>query len=140
MFLKKQNFETAGSEAVLSRPCCRPLEFAGVLRDLFETCYHPSDIYRVTGVILLDLVYDQNIQYSLFDDPVHVQKIRDIYTAADELGQKYGKHTLHLGSSHLIEKIGKGRRGLPTAREQTQLKGETKRRHLAVPLIHIKPK
>jgi len=45
---------------------------------------------------------------------------------------------LHPGSSHLIENLGKGRRGNPTVREQTQLKGETRRRHLGLPLLHLK--
>jgi DNA polymerase-4/DNA polymerase V len=36
--------------------------------------------------------------------------------------------------------LGKGRRGKPTTREQTQLKGETRRRHLGLPLIHVKTK
>jgi len=138
VFLKRHDFETTGSEAVLSRPCCNPLEFSGSIREMFNDCYRAAYLYRATGVILCDLVSDQNIQYSLFDDPVQAQKIREIYRVADELGQRYGKHTLHLGSSHLIEKLGRGRRGNPTAREQTQLKGETRRRHLALPLLHIK--
>jgi DNA polymerase-4/DNA polymerase V len=138
IFLKKQNFETAGSEAALSRPCACPLEFSGVLRDLFHACYRPGELYRATGVILLDLIADGNIQYTLFDDPVRAEKIRDAYAVADELAQKFGKHTVHLGSTHLMEKLGKGRRGAPTVREQTQLKGETSRRHLALPLIHVK--
>jgi len=139
VFLKMQDFETTGSEAVLSRPFCRPLEFAGVVRELFNKCYRASDLYRATGVILCNLVSDQNIQYSLFENPVQAQKIKEIYHAADELGKRYGKHTLHLGSYHLIEKLGRGRRGNPTLREQTQLTGETRRRHLALPLLHIKP-
>ena len=138
VFLKKQNFDTAGSEAALSRPCACPLEFSDVVRDLFDACYRPRELYRATGVILLDLVADGNIQYTLFDNPVQAEKIKDLYDVADELGQKFGKHTVHLGSSHLIEKLGKGRRGVPTTREQTQLRGETKRRHLGLPLIHVK--
>ena len=134
-FLKKNNFDTSGSEAVLSRPC--PLEFSGIIRDLFESCYHPQVLYRATGVILLALTPDTNIQYTLFDNPVQTQKIKELYNVADELGQKFGKHTLHLGSTHLIEKIG---RGSPTVREQIILKGETRRRHLALPLIHVKTK
>jgi DNA polymerase-4/DNA polymerase V len=73
-----------------------------------------------------------------FDDPVQAERVRDVYDAADELARKFGKHTVHLGASHLIEKIGKGRRGSPTVREQTRLRGETARRHLALPLIHVK--
>ena len=138
VFLKKQNFDSAGSEAALSRPCSCPLEFSNVVRDLFDACYRPRELYRATGVILLDLIADGNIQYTLFDDPVQAGKIKDVYAVADELAQKFGKHTVHLGSTHLIEKIGKGRRGSPTAREQTQLTGETRRRHLALPLLHVK--
>jgi DNA polymerase-4/DNA polymerase V len=138
IFLKKNDFNTAGSEAKLSRPCAFPLEFTGVIHNLFDSCYCPKDIYRATGVVLLNLEPDTNIQYSLFDNPLQAEKIRDLYNVADELGRKFGKHTLHLGSSHPIDKSGKGRRGTPTVREQTQLKGETRRRHLGLPLLHIK--
>jgi len=137
VFLKKNDFDTVGSEAKLSRPCAFPLEFSDVIHDLFDSCYCSKDIYRATGVVLLNLEPDANIQYSLFDNPLHAEKIKELYNAADELGQKFGKHTLHLGSSHLIDKLGKGRRGSPTSREQTQLTGETKRRHLGLPLLHI---
>ena len=138
VFLKKQNFDSAGSEAALSRPCACPLEFSDVVRDLFDACYHPCELYRATGLILLDLVADGNLQYTLFDNSVQAEKIKDLYDVADELGQKFGKHTVHLGSSHLIEKRGKAHRGVPTNKEQTQLRGETKRRHLGLPLIHVK--
>jgi nucleotidyltransferase/DNA polymerase involved in DNA repair len=140
VYLKKNNFDYAGSEAKLSRPCACPMEFSGIIHELFANCYRPQDVYRATGVVLLDLEQDTNIQYTLFDDPVQAEKIRELYNAADELAKKFGKHTLHLGSSHLIEKLGKGRRGNPTLREQIQLKGETHRRHLGLPLLHIKTK
>jgi len=138
VFLKKNNFDTVGNETKLSRPCAFPMEFSGVIRELFDECYSPEDIYRATGVVLCDLEPDDCVQYSLFDHPLQAEKIRDIYNAADELEKKFGKHTLHLGSSHLIDKLGKGRRGAPTVREQTRLKGETRRRHLGLPLLHVK--
>jgi nucleotidyltransferase/DNA polymerase involved in DNA repair len=138
VFLKKNNFETRGSEARLTRPCACPLEFSGVIRDLFAACFRPEEIYRATGVVLLDLQPDTGTQYSLFDDPPQAEKIKELYNVADELGKKFGKHTLYLGSSHPIEKLGKGRRGAPTAREQTRLPGETRRRHLGLPLLHVK--
>jgi DNA polymerase-4/DNA polymerase V len=140
VFLKKNDFNTIGSEVKLSRPCACPLEFSSIIHELFDGCYSPQYIYRATGVVLLDLEPDTNTQYTLFDNPVQAEKIKDLYNVADELGQKFGKHTLHLGSSHLIEILGKGRRGKPTVREQTQLKGETHRRHLGLPLIHVKTK
>lgn len=138
VFLKKNNFDIQGGEAMLSHPCACPLEFSGVIRNLFNACFRPDEIYRATGVTLFDLKPDTGTQYSLFDDPPHVEKIKELYDVADELGEKFGKHTLHLGASHLIEKLGKGRRGAPTTREQTRLPGETRRRHLGLPLMHVK--
>jgi nucleotidyltransferase/DNA polymerase involved in DNA repair len=136
--LKKNNFDTAGSEAKLTRPSVYPLELSPLLQELFDQLYDEKDLYRATGIILLDLVSDTPVQYSLFEDPVKAEKIRQLYEAADALGGKYGKHTLHLGGSHPIEVFGKGRRGVPTVREQTRMYGETKRKHLGLPIIHVK--
>ena len=138
VFLKKNDFNTTGSEAKLSRPCAFPLEFSGIIHDLFDDCYCPKDLYRATGVVLLDLEPDDLVQYSLFDNPLQAEKIRGLYNVADELGLKFGKHTLLLGSSHPIDKLGRGCRGSPTVREQTRLAGETRRRHLGLPLLHVK--
>jgi len=138
VFLKKNDFSTAGAEARLSRPCAFPLEFSDMVRELFEKCHDPKEIYRATGVILCNLEPDGQVQYSLFDDPLQAEKIRSLYQVADELGRRFGKHALHLGSSHLLDVLGKGRRGEPTAREQVRLKGESKRRHLDLPILHIK--
>ncbi|MHB8910910.1 MAG: DNA polymerase Y family protein [Syntrophales bacterium] len=135
VFLKKQNFDTTGCEAKLSRPSAHPMELSNLLRALFNSLYHRHDLYRATGVVLIDLVEDTRIQYSLFEDPLKAEKIRELYEAVDTLSGKYGKHTLHLGGSHFIEVLGQGRRGAPTVREQTLLYGETRRKHLGIPLF-----
>jgi hypothetical protein len=97
--------------------------------------YKRYESYRATGIVLMDLVQDKRIQYSLFEDPLRAEKIRELYEAVDALSGKYGKHTLHLGGSHPIDVLGKGRRGASTARERTQLYGETHRKHLGLPLF-----
>jgi DNA polymerase-4/DNA polymerase V len=135
VFLKKQNFDTTGCEAKLNRPSAHPLELANLLRSLFNELYRRHDIYRATGVVLLDLVPDAPTQYSLFEDPLKAEKIRELYEAVDTLSGRYGKHTLHLGGSHFIEVLGQGRRGAPTVRERTLLYGETRRKHLGIPLF-----
>ena len=137
-FLKKNNFDTAGCEAKLTRPSVYPLELSPLLQELFDQLYEEKDIYRSTGIVLVDLVPDAPVQYSLFEDPLKAEKIRQLYEAADILSGKYGKHTLHLGGSHAIEVSGKGRRGTPTVREQTRMYGETKRKHLGLPILHVK--
>jgi DNA polymerase-4/DNA polymerase V len=78
------------------------------------------------------------VQYSLFDDAIRVEKIRTLYEAIDEISSRFGKHTLHLGGSHLIEVLGKGKRGEATARDKTRFLGETKRKHLGLPILHVK--
>ncbi len=95
-------------------------------------------LYRATGIVLLDLAADLVRQYSLFEDPVKAEKIRELYKATDEISARFGKHTLHLGASHAIETKGAGKRGEPTVREQTKFLGETKRQHLGLPILHVK--
>jgi nucleotidyltransferase/DNA polymerase involved in DNA repair len=136
-FLKKQTFDTVGREVKLSRPCAHPLDLSHLLKDLFADMFDRHDRYRATGIVLADLVRDAQTQYSLFEDPLRAEKVRDLYGAMDALSEKYGKHTVHLGASHPIEACGKGRRGQPTVREQTRLYGETRRKHLNLPLVHV---
>jgi len=137
-FLKTQNFDTEGSEMRLDRPSAYPVEIAPVLREQFEILYRQGELYRATGIVLADLVSTDVTQYSLFENPLKAEKIKDLYEAMDNLSNKYGKHTLHLGASHLLEVRGKGKRGNPTVREQTRLYGETGRRHLGLPLVHVR--
>ncbi len=137
-FLKKQNFEGAAQEIRLSRPTSHPLELADLLHAAFKVLFRENELYRATGIILLELAPDAHTQYSLFEDPVRVEKIRELYEAVDEISGRYGKHTLHLGGTQALETMGQGKRGTPTVREQTRLYGETKRRHLGLPILHIK--
>ena len=137
-FLKTQNFDTEGSEMRLDRPSAYPVEIAPVLMEQFEILYRQGELYRATGIVLADLVSTDVTQYSLFENPLKAEKIKDLYGAMDNLSNKYGKHTLHLGASHLLEVRGKGKRGNPTVREQTRLYGETGRRHLGLPLVHVR--
>jgi DNA polymerase-4/DNA polymerase V len=137
-FLKLNNFEYAGREIRLNRPSVYPMELSVELRNLFDDMYRPEGVYRATGVVLMELAPDSKIQYTLFEDTIRAERVRDVYKVMDEVSEKYGKHSLHLGASHFIEAVGKGKRGEPTVREQTQFLGETRRRHLGFPIIHIK--
>jgi nucleotidyltransferase/DNA polymerase involved in DNA repair len=136
--LKKQNFESDACEIRLTRPSSQPLELVGLLHEAFLGLFRASELYRATGVVLADLILDTQIQYSLFEDPIKAEKVKTLYTAIDEISRRYGKHTLHLGGSHAIEVEGSGKRGEPTTREKTRLLGETKRKHLSLPILHIK--
>jgi DNA polymerase-4/DNA polymerase V len=127
-FLKRNDFSYTGREIKLNRPSAYPMELSPELRHIFVDIYRSQDLYRATGIVLMELTKDANIPYTLFD----------IYRVMDEVSEKYGKHSLHLGASHLIEVFGRGKRGEPTAREKTRFPGETKRRHLSIPILHVK--
>jgi len=135
-FLKKQNFDARALEGKLNRPSSQPLELSGLLRALFDGLWEKGETYRATGVILLDLVQDLQMQYSLFEDPLRAEKIRELYGAVDRLSGKYGRHTVHLGGSHSLDLRGDGRQGAGTVREKTKLYGETAFKHLSLPILY----
>jgi DNA polymerase-4/DNA polymerase V len=137
-FLKRNDFSYTGREIKLNRPSVYPMELSPELRHIFVDIYRSQDLYRATGIVLMELTKDTNIQYTLFEDVLKAERVYDIYRVMDEVSEKYGKHSLHLGASHLIEVFGRGRRGEPTAREKTRFPGETKRRHLSIPILHVK--
>jgi DNA polymerase-4/DNA polymerase V len=114
------------------------MELSVELRKLFVDMYHSKDIYRATGIVLLELSNESNLQYGLFEDAITAEKVLDLYKVVDEVNAKFGKHNLHLGASHFIEVFGRGRRGETTAREKTSFFGETKRKHLGIPILQVK--
>lgn len=138
LYLKTDGFLYHGSEMRLNRPTAYPIEIADVIRDAFLGLYQKGVLYSATGVVLMEMSCDLPIQYSLFDDTIKAEKVQTLYAAMDEISRRFGKHTLHLGGSHAIEVLGKGKRGDPTSREKAQLPGETKRRHLGLPILRHK--
>jgi len=138
LFLKTENFSCWGGEVRLNRPSAYPLELSGPLRAAFQDLYRPGARCRATGVVLMELGPDLPVQFSLFDDALQAEKVRSLYEVVDEISRRFGKHALHLGGSHGIEAVGKGKRGVATVREDTRFFGETKRRHLGLPIWHVK--
>jgi DNA polymerase-4/DNA polymerase V len=138
LFLKTSNFLYSGCEVRLNRATAHPMDLADLTRAAFDDLYRKGILYRATGVILMEMWPDSPVQYSLFDDAIRVDKICTLYEAIDEISSRFGKHTLHLGGSHLIEILGKGKRGEATARDKTRFLGETNRKHLGLPILHVK--
>ena len=46
------------------------------------------DLYRATGVVLVDLKPDAPLQVSLFEDPLQAERSGKTYRAIDALNQK----------------------------------------------------
>lgn len=140
VFLRQQDFRDTGVEVKLARPTAYPAELFGPLRECFRDVFKPQTLYRQTGVVLAGLVPEESVQLSLFDDTARITKMARIYTAIDELSEKFGKHTVQHGAS-LQAKLHaqhEGERGDVAKRKTELFKGENKRQRLGLPVLHVK--
>ncbi len=138
--LRQQDFRSIGCEARVSRPTNSPLDLAPVLRTLFEKIYRPGVLYRASGVVLSALQSAHPAQGDLFEDPIRVEKTLALNDAIDDLGARFGKHTVFMSSGLFLgntpqTRATSGRRGGTSWRASAQLPGETSRKHLRIPLL-----
>jgi DNA polymerase IV len=166
VFLKTQDFKTVGLEAKFSRPTAFPSDMVKIVRHLFDKMFDSGRrraggvengggfcLYRATGVVLTDLIPDENVQLSLFEPAVRIDNMKKIYEAVDDLAAKFGTHAVFTGVNALAQVTpqhgrltGSGSAGSTLAprvhdrgdipvRKLNRLKGESKRKHLALPLL-----
>jgi nucleotidyltransferase/DNA polymerase involved in DNA repair len=140
LFLRQQDYRSAGAELKLSRPTAFPTELYTLLREGFRGLYRPNTPYRQTGVVLSGLIAENTIQYGLFEDTTKIERMAKIYESIDELSRKYGKHAVQHGASLPTKQQAQheGERGDVPARKADLFKGENKRQRLGLPMLHIK--
>jgi len=138
-FLRTQHFEDTAAEVKLNRPTAYPAEMFNSLRECFAKLYKPVVLYRSTGVILSGLVWENKVQYSLFDDPTGIEKTMKIYSTIDELSKRFGKHTVQHATSlpAKSQQQHEGERGDTPRRKKELVKGENARQRLGIPLLNI---
>lgn len=112
LFLRSQDFQERAVELKLSAPCAYPLLLSSFVQKGFDQIFQPGVIYRQTGVILTHLVALRNAQFSLFDDPVRLERIGRLYQAVDRLKIKLGNAALTDGLC-LEQQSGKNRLKIP---------------------------
>ncbi|MFA5954030.1 MAG: DNA polymerase IV [Patescibacteria group bacterium] len=137
VYLKHRDFATRAVEGVLSRASAYPQDLLRVADELFREIYEPHTMYRATGVVLTHLTADNRVQTSLFEPPLRLEKLERVYAAVDLLAERFGKHTVRLlGSNpaHQVPQHVLDRGDLPL-RKRTRLKGESVRKHLAIPVL-----
>lgn len=137
LFFKKQNFEKVGVELKLNRATAYPNDMLALVKDACKTLFDATALYRATGFVLADLNEETSIQGSLFEDPLELVHMQQIYDAVDAVAQKFGKHTVHLGASFVAHKTQQhaADRGELALRKKTLLKGETVRQRLSIPML-----
>ncbi len=136
-FLKTQDFNYEGAEIRLNRPSAFPNEIMGLIRPLFDGVFNPTSQYRATGVCLFKLKPQGNLQLDLFGEALRIDKFRKIFASVDAIRQKYGKHTVCLGSSYLANQSAAhlNERGDLSERVKFLLPGETRRKRLGIPMF-----
>jgi DNA polymerase-4/DNA polymerase V len=99
VFMRRQDFKDSGVEIKLSSPTAYPANLFSALREGFNYVFNSHELFRQTGVVLAGLVSEDNIQHTLFDDIVKIEKLEKIYSAVDRLSGRFGKHTVHHAAS-----------------------------------------
>lgn len=137
--LRDNEFHSTGMDIVLNYPTVSLSEASEVLSKLFEAIYSGDRKYRQTGICLTELSEARHGQQDLFLDPLHIQTMQKIAECTDQVNKEYGKHTLHLGSSHALQNFQQhlGIRGDIHPRKLDRLKGETDRRRVNIPLWNV---
>lgn len=140
IYLKNQDHRGRSVCAELTRHTDSPIEGARIVSELFNALFDPSTRYRATGVWFQKIEGTREIQNDLFDDPAEIQASRELTKVIDGANELYGKHTLHLASSDLLNKHRQhlGERGDFSGRKLSPLKGENFRQHLAIPRWDVK--
>lgn len=140
VYLRTQQFSHAAAEGDITRISSFPHDLLPHARKLFKEIYKPGTLYRATGIVLAGLQADTQVQSSLFEAPVELERLRRVYEAVDKIDERFGKHSVHLGGSHTTFTRAQytGERTRETERERFHLLGETARQHLAIPRMMIK--
>ncbi len=141
-FLKTQEYRYSGMEAALSRPSAFPQDMMETMRKIFAQIFK-NQLYRATGIVLQNLQPNANLQLSLFDPPVRLEKLTRLYQTVDNIAAKLGKHKIHLGASflanhdpaHAPSANRPNPRGDIPLRKLNRVTGETSRKHLPLPML-----
>jgi len=114
-----------------------PNDLIRVIRPVFDEIFDPAFEYRTTGICLLKLSSIGNMQLDLFGEALRIEKFSKIFESVDVIRERYGKHTVCLGTSFLANKFAAhlNERGDLSERSKTLLPGETKRKRVGLPMF-----
>lgn len=139
IYLRDHEFRSASLEARLTRPTASTMEAAPIAGELFERLFKPGRKYRQTGIYSWGLETLTEAQGDLFDDPCRIEALKRISDVTDRINGLYGKHAIHLGSTHALSSYSQhlGSRGDLAPRKTQLFKGETFRQRLGLPVWNI---
>jgi DNA polymerase-4/DNA polymerase V len=134
-FLKSQDFRYFGTEVEFNLATDTAVDIVRACKKIFPNVFDRRRDYRATGIILLDLRENNTVQMDLFSNNLLIQKISRLFGSIDDLAEKYGKHTLFLGSSFkaMVGKHHDDNRQKMAGRKSDLFKGETFRKRIGIP-------
>ena len=109
-----------------------------MIEAMFTQLYTAGQTYRSTTVVLSRLESDLQRQYDLFDDPVRMERMREVGQVVDRINSRYGKHRIFLGTGLVLGGIELNERDQPCWRKLNLLAGETRRRRIRIPRLDLK--
>lgn len=138
IMLRTQNFQHFYTEVKLSRPTNFAHELIDILHPVFENLFKKGVLYRATMIGLNELRTPET-QPDLFGASIKVEAFRRLYEGIDKVRTKYGKHTIHFGSSFTAQQFSQhlGDRGDTPERKNHLFKGETKRKRVGIPTFTV---
>ncbi len=136
-FLKSQDFHHYGLEVSMLRASSAPQDFLFEIKKNFDRVYKREVQYRATGIVLMELIDNSVVQPDLFQGMGQIEKWQKIYEGVDKIDEKFGKHSVFLGSSlqALSGRQYQGGRSDTAKRKDNILPGENKRQRLCIPML-----
>lgn len=135
-FLKTQNFNYSGLELKLAQSVSTPQEILEAIEERFDDVWRKGVEYRATGIVLMDISHATGQTNDLFGYGNRIERMRSVYGAVDRISEKYGKHSVFLGSSFraINEGAHRGDRSQAPWRHRNIVRGEGAKR-IAIPFL-----
>lgn len=97
IFLRTKDFKVFCEKKVLNKSTDFELEISDIVFELLDKIYNSNILYRSTGVILDNFVFNNEAQMSLFTDTEIDDKKEKLSKCFDKLEEKFGKDIIQTG-------------------------------------------
>lgn len=140
IFVRDEEYRAESLGVGLSRSTSSIHDVSCIASRLLDTLFDSQKRYRQTGVYFSDLELDSEHQMELFENETRIQCLKGVSRCIDAINARYGKHTIHLGSTDILRVYQQhlGERGRIPQRKRELLVGETSRQRLNVPMWNLR--
>lgn len=97
IMLRTKDFKVYYDKRVINQATSFELEIADIIFEMLDEMYNPDILYRSTGVILENFVFNSEAQLSLFADNGKEIKKDKLSQCFDKLEEKFGKNIIQTG-------------------------------------------